>query len=409
MHYDYMSIDTDMPFVVAAQTYSYLKNLVPGLEVECDIDSTMKYLLNHGAEWTNPKQDNAPWYSPQISNSEHFYGGMVNEVRGLFDSTQTANFTELKSGGAVHNGRTFGVREIYVKMTLFSKGELSMSVGIDWLKETLSGGFCGPTGSRASCVGEDLMFLTSGLLGNSVSAVNRSFMDRAVMAKDVRVLQGLKVLRTVPFNSVNAVEVDFILIAASPFLFRLEEEWSVLASSATPHTEPEYKCDPSADSYAELITDPNDGAVSRPPRPPLINPLPMPSSWIRHDLYTPTVAHQKFGQTVIKATVQASNTQRMLRIRMYRIGNVTCDYDGEFLITYIPAGHTLVIDGTDNTIMMYRPGGKPPVPAANLVVGSDGRPAVWPVVDCKVQYRIQVDAPDSLTGIAVNVQGFLRR
>lgn len=403
-----MSVGDDRPFVIAAQTYSYLKSMAKGIDIECPIDPSMKYLANNGVEWRTPALDLAGWYSPDVPGSENFLGGIVSEIKGLFDSTQETSYSDLKGDGAVHNARRFGVREIYIKMTLFSLSDLGMTVGLDWLKDTLSGGFCGNTRQRSDCYGDELIFLRSKLVGSNVNDVAASYFARSSMVKDVRTLQGVKILRTVPFKGVEAIEVEFILLAANPFIFRLVPEWSLNATGITPATAPEVKCNIEANSYAELITDPNDGAVARPPRPPLINPTPMPATWNRRNMTAPASKNQQWGQIVTKVTVSASNVQRMLRLRFYREGYSGCDYDGEFLITYIPEGDTLIIDGTDNSIMMIRSTGKV-VPASNLVVGSDGRPATWPVVDCKTSYRVQVDLPDSLSGIDVTVEGFIRR
>lgn len=409
MYYEYVSFGDDMPLIETARTYSYIKKMLPKLEVECDINPSMKYLSNGGAEFNTPKIDGAVWYSPDIPSSEYFLGMIPSDqITGMYDSTQGANFTELKDEGAVHHSRKFGVREMKFKATLFAVTEFGLYVGLEWLKDSLSGGYCA-SAQRKDCGGSDLIFLTSAITGGNTTDAAASYFNRAMMAKDVKTLSGVKVVQTINFENAYACEVEFILVAANPFLYRLESEWSMYASSVTAETHPEYKCNPSADSYSELITDPNDGVLARPPRPPLINPMTMPASWQRWNLYTPTSGNQQYGQIVMKVIVNStSSTQRMLRIRLYRTESVTCDYDGEFLITYIPAGHVLTIDGTDRTITMMRPDGRT-VSAANLVVGSDGRPAMWPVVDCKVQYRVQVDAPDSLAGISVNVRGQLRR
>lgn len=407
MHYNYLSFDSDKPLINTAQTYSYIKRLAPKVNVDCVIDPAMKYLANGGREWSTPQADNAAWYSPNQPGSASFLGLIPNEVRGLYDSTQSAVYAELKNEGAVHQARHFGVREIRVKATLFALSELGLYVGLEWLKDSLSGGFCGDVKDK-NCGGEDLIFLTSALQATDENTAAASYLNRAMMAKDVRTLSGVKVTAEPNFDHIATVEVEFILVAANPFLYRLEPQWTMRASDATSATASELKCDPVADAYDELITDPSGGSVVRPPRPPLINPMPMPSTWNRRHLYSPSASSGEFGQMVARVTVDTAVTQRMLRVRFYRQDHSGCDYDGEFLITYVPAGHILVIDGLDKTITMLKPSGRR-VSAANLVLGSDGRPAIWPVVDCKTQYRIQIDAPDSLANTSVKVEGYIRR
>lgn len=87
--------------------------------------------------------------------------------------------------------------------------------------------------------------------------------------------------------------------------------------------------------------------------------------------------------------------------------NDACDYSGEFLITYKPGGQDMVIDGLSRKVWVERDGRE--VPAGNLVIGSDGRPVEWPIMDCQEAVNIRADYPSAPSDLSITVEAHNRR
>jgi len=384
------------------RTLSYLKHYYPYIEVKCvDESPNVSGALEPGG-FDTPEADNAPWMIPDSSGATSFLGGVINDINGLYDSTQVGNSTELKDYGAVHHKPHFSAREVRVKATLYARTQLGLNFGMDWLKNAIDDSFCG-TGFGANCSGSSLEFFSR---DSTASSSLQQILD-------VKVLQGVKVLEHVKHHEVQAVAVEFILLAGSPFVYNMEKSWTVDASNGTSATSvPEVDCDPIVDAYSELITDPLDGSVVRPPRPPAINPLPMPGTWTyRSTTSVPESITDNWAQAVLHVKVSAAETRRQIRLRVYRDSSAPggCGYVGELYFTYIPAGATLHVDGRTREIYIIKSGQTRRIPASNLVLGSAGRPLKWPVIDCRTSHRIELDVMGALSGLTVTVDAYLRR
>lgn len=398
-------------FLFSARTLDYLGNYFPRLEVKCDsAPGLKKKIIGSDASFTNPLADDAPWVQGgAVKHAGMFLGGLITGVVGMDDSTQVGNYTEMKDEGAVHHSPHFGAREIRITATLFARTDHALDFGIDWTKAAIDESFCG-TGFGANCNGSEIGYLTGDVVGTAADYLTylRSLMD-------VKVLSGVKVLGYPQFKSgVHAAEIEFILMAGNPFSFNTYPIWTANLKDGTATTVvTEKNCDPEIDAYEDLVTDPLDGQVARPPRPPAINPLDMPSFWTRR--YTnliPDAVSDMWGQMVFKISLKSTATKRQMRVRVYpeSASAGSCGYSGEFYITYLPANHTLTIDGRTREIYLVKDGTTKRIPAANLVLGSAGRPLDWPIVDCRTPHRIEMDSmgsDDSVTTSTINA--YLRR
>jgi hypothetical protein len=103
--------------------------------------------------------------------------------------------------------------------------------------------------------------------------------------------------------------------------------------------------------------------------------------------------------------ITGATPRRQLRVRFHRQGKSgSCDFEGEFYILYVPANSILTIDAVDRTVRVSvgaTTGVGDDKPAANLVVGSGGRPPTWPSMACGTSYTVTVDAAGGLQGTTV--------
>ena len=389
MAYEYITLGWG-EFINPSRTAAYLKRFHPQLEFKGtsipDIGSFF-----HGSAYQTPPSDPAPWYDSANEDSRDFYGGIPSDIKGLRDSTQTVAVTELMGDGAVPGLRRNASREIRIQMTIFGRTERAVHYGIDWYVAALSGGYC-PTVDVQYCQGETLEFMH---IVNNAEAMRRG----ARRIYDVKTLQGVKVVDTINFRSVKAKVIEFILIAGNPFIYLTgHESMTMIDEGDFSTTRSEVKCNPESQAYDQLVTDPAQGSLLRPPRPPMVSPVQMPSSWRTAERTMPwSELRGQPGQLVFGVMVQTDTVRRLLRLRLYRMGDTaSCNYRGEFLITYMPANSSLYIDGISKQIHLTQGGDT--VPAGNLVIGSDGRPATWPEVDCRNSVIVRADYPTVPSG-----------
>lgn len=409
---DYIAIN-GTEFLFSPRALGYIKYAYPNIDIKCNTAPNMSRLLGGAGGFQTPSTGvSPPWRNGAVKHSADFFGGMITGITGLADSTHKGNFTELKDEGAVHHQPHFGAKEVRITATLYARDSNALSFGLDWVKSTIDDSFCG-TGFGADCNGSTLEFLTSDV--SSFDPVE-STTDLALITRqllDVKVLSGVKVVGYPRHRKLKAVEIEFILLAGTPFTFNMYPSWTSTLVGGTPGTAiPEVACDPVAEAYNELITDPQNGTVVRPPRPPVIAGAAMPNTWTyRHSTTLPSTLTNSWGQLVFHTVVRPDAERRQLRLRVYpsTAGVGGCGYSGEIYITYIPANYTLTIDGRNRDIYMTAPGSSKKIPAANLVVGSAGRPLKWPVVDCRTSHRIEFDVIGSNTALDATVKAYLRR
>lgn len=397
MIYEYIEIGGN-ELINPSRTFAYIQNELPELDVECDVPNIGSIL--GGKTYTNPASDEAPWVTSD-PNSTEFYGAVPEKIEGLWDSTQTADVTELKQDGGVPGLRRNASREIRFTAVLYAKTDAALQYGIDWYIHALSGGYC-PSVSVPYCEGEMLSVMPTMASMDAMAPLARHIYD-------VKTLQSVKVTDVLPFRTARAKMIEFILFAGNPFIYRagvLADRTLESAGFTSDYTE--VNCDPESEAYEQLISDPAQGDIVRPPRPPMVSPVNMPSSWRRNTVVFTEEELDLPGQSVFRIRVSSTGTLRMLRLRFYREESTeVCDYSGEFLITYKPPREDLIIDGVSRKIWVERGGQH--IPAGNLVIGSDGRPARWPVLDCQQQVSVMADYPSAPSSVRVDIEAHNRR
>jgi hypothetical protein len=407
--YDGYLLFNETELINKARTAAYLRANFPFLDIKCKADYLHLSLAE--AAYVSPAADAAPWYRSGVPHTGEFYGLFPSGVDGDQDSSREVTVTELAGDGAIQSLPRHGSKEVRVRATAFAKTERGMAAGLAWLRSVLDDAPCGPR--DWNCAGRELRFYTADPgSSNSTTARSNHFLYLRTMFR-VEPLEGPRVVyqRRTP-RGVHMAEVEFIFTVGLPWQFTIQEPVAtttgVSASAAS-----EVFCPRRTDSYDDLVTDPTQPAVVRPPRPPEIAPLPMPTSWSRYQMTIGTTFGHRHGRVIPQVhVITGSVDRRQLRVRFYRADNEdSCDFEGEFYVTYVPANSILSIDAVDRTVMLSV-GGATGVgdskPAANLVVGSNGRPPKWPSMACNSSYKVIVDAVGGLNGTTVLTDVMIR-
>ena len=398
----YMKLN-DTEILNAARTKVYASRFLPDVTVKCDA-RTLQVALAH-SPYFSPKGDFAPWYRADVPASERFYGFFPLMIQGADDSTQSISTTELTGDGAVHVSPRYGVREIRVKTTALALDEEAMSIGLAWLRDTLANDGCR---DGYGCTGREITLLNSEPL-NRVDAVTK-----ARHYYQVEVQEGPKVTKQHPSKAGYMYDVEFTLVAGIPWQFtELKPIATLNMDNATNFQDPVGEnCAVTNAGYANFINDPYFTAIAQPPQPPNILPpnLITITSWRRLTASIEGSVTTRPGRATPVITVVAGAVAlQYLRLRIYRedAGLTGCDYDGEFLISYIPALSTLKIDAVRKEISVTLSDGRV-VPGGHLLYGSGGRPFIWPSLACHLKYNLTADLFPGQTGISVTMEMAVR-
>ena len=148
---------------------------------------------------------------------------------------------------------------------------------------------------------------------------------------------------------------------------------------------------------------------SKTPRPPVILPpnILEISSWRRLSLGIPAAQTLRWGRVVPVVHVSTVAAMQYLRLRFYQPGKTSCNFDGEFIVSYIPKNAVLTLDAIKREATLRLAGGKI-VPAGHLLFGSDGRPFMWPTLGCQHNYSMTADLMPGQSGVVVMLQTAVR-
>lgn len=376
-----------------ARTAAYIKQWVPGLWVKCDDDGLHRAVGDN--PYDRPSLDTAPWYRTADADTADFYGLYCTGVEGDDNSTRSMTITELTGDTAVQALARHGSKELRVKGFMVAKTKAAMESGWTWLRSVLDDNPCG--GVSLYCEGRPLTFFKASPAAADNTAASALVAKYARIMYRVEPIDGPRV--TAKRNSKRSVlwEVEFVLNAGVPWSHTIPAA-TATTTGVNPSTVGETFCPTQTDSYDDLVVDPTAPAITRPPRPPAIDPFTMPTSWNRYVMSIPSTLGARSGRVIPTIVVTTGGSvMRNVRVRFYRTGFTdTCDFEGEFYITYVPANSVLTINGPERLISVATAGDTKP--AANLVVGSDGRPVKWPTMACGTSYQIYVDSVGALAG-----------
>jgi hypothetical protein len=274
-----------------------------------------------------------------------------------------------------------------------------MDQGLAWLREVLAADGC--SDADQGCLGHvTRMFIARPK--SKIEAYNfiREFYD-------TEIADGPTVKKKLPARRGVIWEVEFLITAGKPWAFTaLGEVGTLFMDTAANFQDPAGEnCGTILDPYESYVDDPYFTGISKPPKPPTILPpnLLSISSWRRKTLAIPAATTQRSGRTVPRLRiVTGPQDAQFLRLRFYRAehGLSGCDFDGEFLISYIPANAVMTLDGLRRKASVTQPGGRQ-VPAGHLLFGSGGRPFLWPSMGCQHAYTMTADLMPGQPGVSV--------
>lgn len=396
MYPGYMTVD-GVEILNSNRTKAYANRFMPGLEVKCDAPGLHLALMQ--SPYTTPAMDNAPWYRVTRPATGRFLGIHSIDIDGLDDSTETVSVHELLGSGGIHTTPRHRSKEMRVVAVAMALDDEAMDEGMSWLRSVLSNEGCSDT--QLGCTGRKVRMFSAGPTTSAdATQLGRNFYG-------VEQLEAPTVIQKMRRPTGEPLwKIEFTLNAGRPWAWTDNTTVANLnMDTAVNFTEAAVDCFALDDPYAGFIDDPFYTAISKPPQPPLIKPpniLDL-TSWRRISVGIPTMLVERAGRAVPIITVAApvGTALQHVRLRFYEDPDVEgCDYKGEFLVSYLPAGSVMSIDGTTETITVTRADGSV-VPGGHLVFGSDGRPLMWPSLGCNRPYTMMADMMPGQTGVIV--------
>ena len=425
-------------FINVSRTEQYAKHAGAYWFKGCSGNTDLGPML--GENYRSALQDPAPWTDPDAPESYGFYGVYPLEVTGLEDSTRAGTVVESISDGGTVGRIRHATRTVVFNVLLAANSDCAADYGLRWLRRLLLGAACSVQSTEA-CSGADLCYLSC-----------EPLLDWQQPGTPIDVLDCidpyLRSLRRVVFNVGPVVTAKrttndggvvwtatFTGVAGNPWEFTAEKpivEGFGLAASP-------YVCEPPGivfstetvvDDDACRVTDnlpvfdPSCPAFIPPPAPVTV-PLGCytpPKNWRRRQFTIPEEFIPLWGEVVPKIEIHAMDPAkpvRNLRLRFY--ANVDrkedlededfgdeCAYCGDIVVSYIPVGQTLVIDGSDQLIYVEAAGGTGQRRADSLVFSTDGTPMEWPVLSCGFSYIVAVDTEQTANLPSVDLSLFAR-
>lgn len=390
----YMTVD-GVEVLNVNRTAAYAEALTPGLTLKCTAPGLNLALKQ--SPYTTPAMDNAPWYTVTRPATGRFLGIYPIDIENIDDSSEEVDTTELTVSGGVFTKPRYGALEFRVVAFAIAVDDEALAEGMAWLRRVLSNE--GNSGFGLGCTGRTVrMFSATPRTSADATSMGRTFYN-------VEKVEGP--LKMKDMKSKYAVrKIEFTMSAGKPWAWTDPTNVANLTmNNAANYTEPVEDCAEAISSYADFIDDPFFTAIALPPKPPIIKPpnvLDL-TSWRRLLAPIPAMHTNRAGRAapVITVAAGAVNAQH-IRLRFYAegTGNTGCDYDGEFLISYLPANSIMTLNGITEQATVTLPDGRE-VPGGHLVYGSDGRPFLWPSLGSGRLYTMAADMMPGQTDIII--------
>lgn len=373
------------------------------------------------APYLTPWLDDAPWISHADPTTAEFLGLYPLDIVGVEDSSRTAVTVQSSGdGGSVGRVRR-GTKDIVFSAMLLATTERGAAHGLDWLETVLDGMPCDDLDE-----GSALCFLAA----PPVYSVNVCPPSDAPPLYQTPTQQLDRLYRTALQAQVNSGPivvakryprngavwtVSFTVTVGVGFTFGQEHDIVSQAFDATvvdpyvsevtglyvstPSIHVDVDC--AADVYVPVY-DPLCPALTPPPTPPSValGCIDAPTTWERRSFTIPRQYVGLWASALPRVAIHgAEEDSRNVRVRFYAdplgfhdTAEDPCGFCADLLVSYVPAGSTLVIDSAISTIYLEDPDGSRRR-ADVLVSRSDGLPFDWPVLECGMGYVVTVDVP----------------
>lgn len=390
----------------AARTRRYAELFLPTLNVTCPVTGLQDARAQ--GNYLSPAADNAPWYKASRPATGRFYGLFPGKLDGADDSSREVSTIELSGDGATHAKPRYASREIKVTALALAGDDEAMSEGLAWLRDSLAYGECE---TYAGCVDNEMrLYANLPTDGAADNHMLRSFL-RVEVLENVKVIEEFHTGTGLAGIAV-AKRVTFIFSAGSPWAFTQPLlVGSVVPSAGTSFSDPGGEdCYAQNNAYGDFVNDPFFTAIAKPPQPPTVKPpniVPI-SSWRRQSLAVTPTEVDRWGRITPRVTVATgAGGAQQLRLRFYGGAASGCDFEGEFLIAYIPPNASMVLDARRKEVSVVLSNGHT-VPGGHLVYGSGGLPLKWPAMGCQSAYAMVADILPGQSGITVYLESIVR-
>jgi hypothetical protein len=418
-----------------SRTNTYVRNGHVAWFREC-VDCDMLPMHIGDEPYTTPWDDDAPWIDPDDPATYGFWGVYPLDVSGIESATTTAMVTESVLDGGVVGRIRRATKTIVFNALLLGQDECSVEAGFRWLKAVLSGGVC--SSGSSDCGGSDLCYLncdpcTMPSECREVPPITWP-MGEGRSLRDVTVTVGPVI--TARQNTTDGTviwTVTWTAVAANPFEYG--EEVPVIEGFLDPAVDVPFTGGvvPPGGSFDTIGHDDTEVACPVPTYQPVQDPacsfitLPPTAASVTLNCFVPYDDFHRYqyvlpeqyvpnwGVVVPRFEVHAVNgAVRQLRIRFYtdQLGSGDpsldpCNYCGDLVVSYIPQGATLVIDGADQSTYVIT-AGDVRQRSNHLLFSSDGSPFEWPELTCGTGYIVTVDTLDDQAPPTLNMSLYQR-
>jgi hypothetical protein len=397
--------------------------------------------------YTTPLTDGAPWVDPDLPESWEFFGFYPLDVSGVESSARVSSPVEFTTDGGTAGRLRHGTKAVVFNGLLLASSERGAEYGSKWLRRALLGRACDPDSlTTEHSLGADLTYFAAEpevdadevteiiLDGGGPAAGPHEFVgpDEYDVTQVVPIQSVLRHMKGVTVNNGPIItsrhkmtcggamwSAQFTAIVGNPYEFGVTKPilqgyldpsttnpWVPGVTPGTHSTAPEpfVEVECGEDTWEPLF-DPLYPALVVPPAPPSVplgqfNP---PSTWNRWEVGIPTDLIPLWTEVVPVVTVHATDEVRNVRLRFYAdpLGTADpsatpCDYVGDVVLSYIPPGGTMILDGTTKTVFVVTSLGHRRR-ADSLVFSTDGAPFEWPSLSCGYGHIMTIDIPTTET------------
>ena len=427
----------DIEVLNAPRTYAYARAL--GLHSVRGASDNPHLGVLLGEEYETPALDSAPWVDPDNPASSEFAGLLALDVTGLEDSTRAAETFEFTTDGGNPGRIRHTTKPVVFNVALLGKTEASVEYGFRWLKRALLKPNC-PPNTASNCKGQDLTYLRSEPFlttipfvsidddiidggnpedpdandgGVDSGVVSEEWVDYERHLRNVVISRGPSITAKKKLRSCNGHMwvATFTATAGDPFEYGYptpvlegfgdgtDPYAAGLSGTFGSTTYDEAPCP--VPVYTPIF-DPTCSALVPPPPPPDIVTGCFeidPGTWDRQYAVIPEslVPLWDEARPIITVTTGATDA-RMVRLRFYPTDDdpgVECGAVGEFVISYVPALHTLVIDTVAEAVYAYS-ADEVARRADSLVYGNgEAKPIRWFGLSCGEAYTVTLDRPET--------------
>ena len=319
--------------------------------------------------YDTPATDPSPWHDPDLPVSDEFLGFLALTVSGLDDNPRARNVTNAVNGGGVLGPVRALPRTITVTGLLIGSSCCGSEYGMHWLAEVLAG--CEGDSCEGGCASLYNCCPGEELTPEEFEELHRRTFRRVALVSGPTVIdrQGSGSCASGQCGGGDIIEVEFVLVAASPWPWTdviplLDVGLPIGGTGPCIDWCLNTVCAPSECSFnpCEAATDPCADPTRLFPAPPTPT-VPTASFCIpiapECDYYTIDLSTRpQWSSDVPVITVSAGSDElRNVRIAMFERPDGTtqtceeiadanrCAPVNDFVITYIPAGGTVTIDG----------------------------------------------------------------